>query len=365
MTLTNKITQFTLIDTMFFKGIGIFMIFIHNYLHIIPGFGIENERSFDSKNLSTFLYHFNQFSIEGMIASLFGFLGHYGVQIFIFFSAYGLSIQYSGKQASDIQFIFKKIKKLYFLMFYGILFTILFYALIGIPFSLKEIVQKLFLLTTSLSSFSNFHLYKVFAGPFWFFALMIQLYLLFPFIYKLVRDFINRPLLLFGITYLMIFPLFYFSKQIQFNLLGDSTYFNVFGNIIGHLPEVFLGVFVALSKKTLKPWAIFIVIPLFILTQWKAMFFPFSFLLMTFILIQIIGLINKHTPSNIKNIILFTGRISMILFIVNGPLRRLNIFLKADGKPEFWMILLFIPILYLISYLLFLNYSFLTKKLKV
>lgn len=342
-------------DTTFFKGIGIILIFIHNYFHVMPGFNIENEQNFDRKNITLLFYHLKQFTFTEVFGALISFFGHYGVQIFIIFSAYGLSIQYNRSKKSPLNFTITKLKKLYFLMFIGILFVIVFYFLFtDIRFTFREIIEKTFLLMTSLSSFSDLLLYKMFVGPFWFFALMVQLYILFPLLYfwavKLNK---KKYWIIFLLSYLMIYPLFYWTNLNSFTL---------FGNILGHLPEVFLGIGMARFGYNKFPWWMFFLATLiFLCSQFLEILFPLSFLMICIILISIINVIRKHSRNGFEKFILFTGKISMILFIVNGPLRKIPYFIHENNNIRTLRFLPFIIILYLLSYLIYRLYKLLEQ----
>lgn len=341
-------------DTTFFKGIAILLIVSHNYFHTRTGFGLENEESFNSENIQLFLDYFKNFNISNWIAALFGFLGHYGVQIFIFFSAYGLTIQYGKKNSTTFQFIFYRLKKIYFLLFFGIIFCIILYWLQGKPMTFYDIAKKSFLLGTTASSFTSWYLTSMFAGPFWFFALIIQLYLLFPVFYKWITSFRLKKLWIpFLLSYLLIYPLHY---------LTTNNHLSLFGNIFGHLPEVFLGISMAYFKiRNINKSLLLIAFPVFILSQYFEFLFPLSFLSMTIILIYFISFLENITSRNIKNIILFSGEISMILFIVNGRFR----FIIPNENFSLRHFIIYLPILFILSYLLFLLYNFLQKKLKI
>ena len=73
------------------KGIGILLIILHNYFHTFPEFP-----AMLSGNLRI------------IILSLFSFLGHYGVSIFVFVSGYGLSKRYDHSGESKWYIILRR-----------------------------------------------------------------------------------------------------------------------------------------------------------------------------------------------------------------------------------------------------------------
>lgn len=345
---------FSKIETNFFKGIGILMIVFHNYFHSLPEFALENEAGFSAVNVKLFIKHLVSFDFNNWIGSVFGFLGHYGVQIFILFSAYGLSIQFSKSSQSVTQFVLRRLKKIYFLMFFGIAFCIVLSWLVGNPMSLYDIAKKSFLLGSTISSFSDWYLYGMFTGPFWFFALVIQLYIIFPLCYKIITRFQKEKIwLVFLGSYVIIYPIYYFT-------LG--THFTILGSVFGHLPEVFLGIAMAHFKiKTFDKWIVLAAGIVFVLSQFFEIIFPLSFLAISILLIQAFNWLEKASPTVLKKIIIFTGEISMILFVVNGRFRFLPIF--SDFSMSQFMY--YIPLLFGLSYILFVLYNALQKQLKI
>lgn len=94
---------------------------------------------------------------------------------------------------------------------------------------------------------------------------------------------------------------------------------------------------------------------------WMVYLYLFLLLIYTVFLLKL----NRISPTKFKNVILYVGQISMILFIVNGPLRFFEFFRVEDPMNRALRIFLFIPLLFGLSHLLFMVYSFLTKKLKI
>ena len=77
-----------------FKGIAILLIVTHNFFHLIKkGLPGENEFDFDPERFKSFLVLIVQ-EYPDIIRIVLHYLGHYGVQVFIFLSAYGLTRKY-------------------------------------------------------------------------------------------------------------------------------------------------------------------------------------------------------------------------------------------------------------------------------
>lgn len=350
-------------DTTFFKGIAILMIVIHNYLHLLPGFSIENEFSFRSESFIMFFEKITDSTALGIVGGLFSFLGHYGVQLFFFFSAYGLTMQYSKWIGSDLKFTLKRLKKVYFLFAFGFVFCILYYLKLGIaPDFLGTVVRSL-ILGSTLNSFTNV---LILSGPFWFFAAIIQFYILFPFLYRFVTKFdLNKSYIPFISAFAIIYALYFTIDGLPFKIQNESFNLQVFSNVIGHLPELILGITMAHFKfKSFHPVIVIAAVFIFIGSQLTEWMFPLSFLAMTVLLLIFITKIKEYSNDYFKTTLLFVGKISMILFVVNGPFRSDPLF-DVNPALRFERTFLFLFLLFIVSYLLYLLYDFLTKKLKI
>lgn len=90
------------------KGIGILLIILHNYFHTFPEFPPECEFKYVPENVSRFTEAMLSGNLRIIILSLFSFLGHYGVSIFVFVSGYGLSKRYDHSGESKWYIILRR-----------------------------------------------------------------------------------------------------------------------------------------------------------------------------------------------------------------------------------------------------------------
>ena len=176
------------------RGIAILGIILHNYCHFL-GFAVkENEYKFDPSRPMQFLDKL--FSLDSdLFIHFFSFLGHYGVPIFLFISGYGLVKKYeaqpkggepaSAKEASPLgrfggAFIKKHFLKLFRLMVIGYLVFIGIYLLRHSDgaqvYSWDRVLAQL-TMTINFFYFDPDHIIK--PGPYWYFGLMLQLYILY------------------------------------------------------------------------------------------------------------------------------------------------------------------------------------------
>jgi len=344
-------------DTAIIKGFAIMLIVLHNYLHWQDGFGIENESDFLQQNVYIFFKNLYPLQWTETVSAVFGFLGHYGVQLFIFISAYGLTAQRMNISSFDYRsYLFRRLKKLYFLLLFGVVvYQILFTIHFGEIYSLKNTIIKIGLLATSVSNFSDTYLYKMISGPFWFFGLMVQLYIAFPVLYKIVKKY--NIYLIYATTFLLIYLLYYLDRHSEFNL---------FGTVFGHLPEIFLGIYFSQNQKT-KPSLLLFIISIFIFaaSQFYWFVFPFGFAAITIIFLYLIESLKPCLNAFWTQVLLYIGKISMILFVVNGVFREFSLFSIKDMQLRGERVFLFLLLLFIFCHFAYKVYNYLYKKLKI
>ena len=332
-------------DSTILKGAGILLIFLHNYFHWQVGMGIENEFTFATSHFTHYLAH--------AFAGLFSFIryslayfGHYGVQLFVLTSGYGLYLSSERKPDAKpyFNFLIPKLIKIFSLLIVGALvISFIQYLRHGIPFGLGVIATIVFFRITSIWNFSYDTIFN-YSGPFWFFGLIVQLYAFFPFLRKLMAKWSIRKDLafLFAISLLnvVLYPL----------LLRHNV--PLMGLFIGQLPVFMLGIMLAKHGYRSSVLAIAASAVCFALGQHYEAFFTTTFLAIAYLMITVFfGLKRlKGLPSTrIPWLLEALGGISMAVFIVNGPLRILPLFRDETGNLTSERIFLFTAILIVAS----------------
>jgi len=97
-------------DTVVLRGLGILAIVLHNLYHSIPKAVLEMEFGFDRERFPRFLATVGD--PRQTFQTLFSYFGHFGVQVFIFLSAYGLALKY-WQTPSWSGFVWSRIRKIY------------------------------------------------------------------------------------------------------------------------------------------------------------------------------------------------------------------------------------------------------------
>lgn len=337
-----RINNITKEDTLIFKAIGILLIILHNFFHWMPPYTGENEWDFSIDRVNMLFIETTKYPTE-FINLFFSYFGHYGVQIFIFISAVGLTLSMQRRNRSWGVFIIERLKKLYPLLFTGLVFMF-FYEIIfaGKLFSFnlfKEFFYKLLFI----------HLFNVtpgsalsLMGPWWFFGLIFQLYVLFPFLYKFIKKYRLKAFIsicIFSYTW-MFLSFFVYKPETTILLLQNAP---------GHLPEFALGILLVhnYGKKINPIWFVLSLV-VFVLGNFYKPFFPFTFLSITMLFYWFISNISKFIQNKtkfLKKTLYFYGSISMILFVIHGSLR--PSFINISGETFYGRI--FGAILFLIA----------------
>lgn len=166
------------------RGLAIIGIFLHNYCHWL-GFAVkENEYTFTISKSSQLIQAIMS-PDWNLPVHLLSFFGHYGVPVFLFLSAYGLVMKYenrgnrkpSAKQTAFLPFVGHHYVKLFKMMIVGfVIFTMVDAITPGRHnYQLMDILGQLFMFNNMMPDPDH----VIWPGPYWFFGLMMQLYIVY------------------------------------------------------------------------------------------------------------------------------------------------------------------------------------------
>ncbi|MBK5720224.1 acyltransferase [Dysgonomonas sp. Marseille-P4677] len=309
------------------KGLGMLAIVLHNFFHWTNSIG-ENEFVFKSSHIQGLIDTVANDPLS-LINACFTYFGHFGVQIFIFASGYGLVKQFMKREPSSYMvYILPKIIKIYGLILFGLAcYFLLLYRINVISVDLYLEFVKSSLLLCNNFSFDTLFFYP-YAGPWWYFGFIIQLYLIFPILYYLLDKYKEKGFfILIGFSYLLIYGLYPIFNTLNIPL---------FANFIGHLPEFILAMGFAMFKEFRLDYKI--VLPallLFVLSNFSQYFFPFSFASATVLILYVCYPIYNNSSKIIQKSLFFIGSISMFMFLINGPLRAYTIrYVYGKDQPD-------------------------------
>ena len=166
------------------RGIAILGIFLHNFCHWLNPVVKENEYQYFQHNVDWFAQCAARVN-ELFPAHVISFFGHYGVPVFLFLSAYGLEMKYGngqgkapdGRRVVVSSFVRYHYLKLFKMMIVGfICFTVIDAMTAGSwHYNVAQIVGQLLM----INNFYDQPDRNIWPGPFWFFGLMLQLYVVY------------------------------------------------------------------------------------------------------------------------------------------------------------------------------------------
>ena len=312
------------------RAFAILAILFHNYLHWISDSPGENEFTYRPERIHALLSGLgsNPLDAARLVATYFG---HYGVQVFFFLSGYGLMIKY--RDQTPHWFTFQK--KRWATLFPAILIAAVGYIIyesfrLGRHHVLHEEGLNLIRQIIGVSNFIPDNIYHP-IGPWWFIGVILQFYLLAPWIIKWVNRYGDQFL------YAMIAG----SMLTEFLLgpiLSDFVDFNINHSILGHLDVCALGILWARKKKFQIPLiTILIAAALFIAGNFNESLWittGVTSLIVALPLLRYLGDLTKN-QTWLTSYLMFTGHLSMYLFLCNGYLRR-PLIGWAQQSPHWW-----------------------------
>ncbi len=299
-------------DTDKMRGVAILLIMLHNYFHFLDGSMGENQFTFDPGKFPSLLNLLIDHPSE-IIKQFFVYFGHYGVALFFFFSAYGLTIKYKNSKIEYITFIKSRFAKIYYFFFAGVIFYFIckyafaFYDHTTDPFTV-DLLWRTILKLSLLSNITGNAL--DICGPWWFISVLFQLYFLYPLLIRLKS---KQLLILMSVCWIA-----------QLLVLHLSPYYiqRFMTNFPGHLPVFIAGILClktdieSVNIKAFTGALIVIVIGGFYSLCWVLI--PVAVIIASiYIYKQIDPLMGKYTGR----FLIFFGKNSIYFFLIHGFLR--------------------------------------------
>jgi len=297
------------------KGIGILMIVLHNYFHnLLPIIG-EQEFLFSPPAAQRFWQTLTTRPQE-FARIFFSYFGHYGVQIFIFLSAYGFTRKYAGKSLKYTEFFTQRSVKIYS----AFLSCVLLYVALGWAkeyFSGEKVLfwKSIF---WKLSALSNFVPGEALSpvGPWWFFSLIIQIYAVFP---LLLKWHLRR-----GPQVLVLTALLSILAEALLERTLSAHRLNINYMVFGHLPVLCMGIYWgSTAHRRISGAGFCAALALFLAANfhpvlWRVV--DIAFVVVVLYLQE--GLFRHlHRAPRLERVLAYFGSISLYLFLVNGFLR--------------------------------------------
>ncbi len=307
--------ELTRADASVIKALAILMIVAHNYFHQVKPFPGENEMAFHAETFWKMVFQIAEHPFDAFhpIAS---FFGHYGVHIFLFMSGYGLTKKalgyvqkHGGISWTDLWKVsLNQIAKIVSLTLVGVS-ILCFYKYIAwgtLPdaeFFTKYLVFLTFTENLRPGDFGYF------VSVWWFMALIVQFYLLFPIIFKGLSRHAYLTLSIGVVCQLL-------AVSIYEPLLEQHVL--VYATPLGQMVLFMLGGYLAMGRR-LSRWIVLPLVVVLPLTFIDPNFFHLSFVAVTVFLMLAYGLLRERLIAS--KTLLWIGGMSMFIYIVHGDLR--------------------------------------------
>ena len=160
------------------RGVAILGIVLHNFCHWLGPIVKENEYTFSPHNTAVLDQVLGNPDVN-LPLHLLSFFGHYGVPVFLFLSAFGLEKKYGSAQerVNPVAFTANHFSKLFRMMVIGFaLFTAIDAMTPGSwHYTPAQVVGQLTLTNNLFASPDR----NIWPGPYWFFGLMLQFYIVY------------------------------------------------------------------------------------------------------------------------------------------------------------------------------------------
>jgi len=303
-------------DTLLLKGVGILLIVLHNFFHLVAPLPRENEFAF-SKTFALAFWTTVFDSPTDFIRCTFSFLGHFGVQIFIVVSAYGLARKFDAKPPSYGAFLLSRYRKVYPFFMAAIFFWLLKIAIFSGPSAAAQRLLSKDLLWAFLG-ISNVIPGQALRpiGPWWFIGFIFQFYCVFPFLHAFARRAGGRGLLCLAGAGLAATVLLHDPLLANLNL-------NLYYTWLAHLPEICLGVYLAGRTKIIPHVRAFVILAamVFLLGICSKQGWYMNHISALVLLLAACEGLRRMRVQSLKSLLAFYGMISMPMFLTNAYLR--------------------------------------------
>jgi peptidoglycan/LPS O-acetylase OafA/YrhL len=255
-----------ILDTAILKGLAITAIVFHNFFHEVSP-ARQNEFTFGPARFGVFLSAVSHPPLA--IQALFSFFGHFGVQIFIFLSAYGLASRYWNDPAPWAKFMQGRVRKLYPQF---ALIVVPWFVVMAVHARSLAVIAKMGL-NVAFLFLGVFPIYGYGippVGPWWFIPFIVEFYAIWP----LLRACTKR----WGWPGLLAIALACLAITYVANPVLAHWSINLFFTPIGRMSVICFGIFAArYSFRVSAPFGLAGLGALLLGSKFGA-FWPFTFL---------------------------------------------------------------------------------------
>ena len=328
------------------KGIAILGIMLHNYCHWLKDIVRENEFTWRQLRCDRLLEVLQQ-PDELLPMHLFSFFGHYGVTVFLFLSGFGLVMKYERSPLPEVgiwRFLRYNYLKLFRILVVGFVLFVMLDAITPAMHRYKasEVVAILGMYVNFLEHPAQ----VIWPGPYWYFSVTLQLYLLYRLVFYHWRHWSVVVALMAGCW---IWQLCYCDDMVTLERLRY--------NLVGGLLPFGMGLLAARSEK-LKEMCGKLRLPLYAVLFMLSILFAFYFSLLSpqmWLWVPALAVVGtmalvKLMPQWLMPSVVWLGTISAAIFVMHPLVRKIFIrpYLQYD---QYAGLLLFVVATLLVSWL--------------
>ena len=311
------------------RGLAILGIILHNYCHWLSGIVRENEYTFKSNNVQGMLHAFAS-PDSNFLLHIISFFGHYGVPLFLFLSAYGLEKKYPSQPLSVplAGFMGHHFRKLWGMMIVGFAaFTMVDLITPGsYHYTLGNVLGQI---TMTNNLFTNPDR-AIWPGPYWFFGLMLQLYLIYRVaIFRRSSWVVVFLIVLCWLVQAVCLPTSDMLNQLRYNSIGGILPFGLGILYARFEPKVPLSVCYLLALGSLV--GIFL----------GSLHYQTWFVVPAFVCVFGLTFV-RILPQVLQNGLAWVGSISAALFVSHPITRKIFIPISRQGDVYSGLVLYFL-----------------------
>jgi peptidoglycan/LPS O-acetylase OafA/YrhL len=291
------------------KALAILAIALHNFFHLVNP-AHENEFVFSPEAFQIFLSQARH--PELAVQAFLSFFGHFGVQIFIFLSAYGLSKSHWDDSSSWFAFMRGRVNKLY--PTFGlivILWAVATATLIGPHQFLRRMGLQTALMLMGVSTLAGFGLPPI--GPWWFIPFILQFYAIWPLLRRLG--------LWFGWKGLVVLSVVCLSVTYLTNPALARWNINLLLTPIGRMPGLCFGIIAARYRVRISAPVAAAAAAVLISGSIYKRLFPVTFLAALIVALWAYVAIRDELRNS--RLLVRIGECSLLIFLLNAMVRNL------------------------------------------
>jgi peptidoglycan/LPS O-acetylase OafA/YrhL len=303
------------------KGIAILGIMLHNYCHWLKDIVRENEFTWQQLRCDRLLEVLQQ-PDELLPMHLFSFFGHYGVTVFLFLSGFGLVMKYERSPLPEVgiwRFLRYNYLKLFRILVVGFVLFVMLDAIT--PAMHRYKASEVVAILGMYANFLEHPAQVIWPGPYWYFSVTLQLYLLYRLVFYHWRHWSVIVALMVGCW---IWQLCYCDDMVTLERLRY--------NLVGGLLPFGMGVLAARIEK-LKEMCGKLRLPLYAVLFLLSILFAFYFSLISpqmwlwvpaLAVVGTIALV-KLIPQWLMIYVAWLGTISAAIFVMHPLVRKIFI----------------------------------------